>query len=443
MTADTFSSTLGILRMATGNDNNLWGDNFNNQIGAILERAIAGVATTTVTGGTLDLSSAGSNPPNAASQMVDHVQIFTGTLTSDQTVIVPAVVKSWLVINRTSGNFGLLFKTPTGATTSVPQLDQKLVINADGNGNLLRLDRFQIGEIFDYAGTAPPIGALECDGSAVSRTRYPELFLRIGSTWGDGDHVSTFNLPNLTDTGRFRRSRTASVPAGAYQSNDIASHGHAGSGLSGATDPAGSHNHGGSAVANATGVTVNNNTTGVLVQNHATGISVNNAATGISLVNNGSHSHSVSISDPGHANTLSYNAVTTAQTTGGLGTVVTSIVASGGNAGNVNTQTNISNLTGSNTTTVANGDHTHTVTEPNGGTGHNHGITEPNGGAGHNHAITDSGHSHAVSDPTHAHTINADGSHTHPLTGVSVNVAAFGGAETRPEAAVVISCIRV
>src|SRR3981189_1760409 len=106
MTADTHSATLGALQMGTGNDNNGWGDNFNGAILAVLEKAIAGVATRTVTGGTLDLSAAGANPPNAASQMLEHIQIFQGTLSSDQTIIVPAVTKSWLVINRTAGNFG-------------------------------------------------------------------------------------------------------------------------------------------------------------------------------------------------------------------------------------------------------------------------------------------------------------------------------------------------
>src|SRR5215471_11575330 len=114
MAADTFSPTLGILRMVTGNDNNIWGDNWNNAVGAVLEKAIAGQNTRSVTGGTLDLSAAASNPPNAASIVIEEQQIFTGTLTLDQTVILPNLPKRWLILNQTSGPFGLLFKTPGG-----------------------------------------------------------------------------------------------------------------------------------------------------------------------------------------------------------------------------------------------------------------------------------------------------------------------------------------
>ena len=38
---------------------------------------------------------------------------------------------------------------------------------------------------------------LICDGSAISRTTYSDLFLVVGTTWGVGDGSSTFNLPDL------------------------------------------------------------------------------------------------------------------------------------------------------------------------------------------------------------------------------------------------------
>jgi microcystin-dependent protein len=46
-----------------------------------------------------------------------------------------------------------------------------------------------------YAATAPA-GFLLCDGSAVSRTTYSALFSVIGVSWGGGDGVNTFNLPD-------------------------------------------------------------------------------------------------------------------------------------------------------------------------------------------------------------------------------------------------------
>jgi microcystin-dependent protein len=42
-----------------------------------------------------------------------------------------------------------------------------------------------------------------CDGSAVSRSTYANLFTAIGTGWGSGDGATTFNLPDLR--GRFLR----------------------------------------------------------------------------------------------------------------------------------------------------------------------------------------------------------------------------------------------
>ena len=53
------------------------------------------------------------------------------------------------------------------------------------------------GFIAPFAGSTAPAGWLVCDGSAVSRTTYAKLFAVIGTTYGEGDGNSTFNLPDL------------------------------------------------------------------------------------------------------------------------------------------------------------------------------------------------------------------------------------------------------
>lgn len=59
------------------------------------------------------------------------------------------------------------------------------------------LKTINVGEMRMYAGSTVPSGWLACDGSAVSRTTYAKLFNAIGTTWGDGDGSTTFNLPDL------------------------------------------------------------------------------------------------------------------------------------------------------------------------------------------------------------------------------------------------------
>lgn len=54
-----------------------------------------------------------------------------------------------------------------------------------------------VGSVFWLATQTAPEGYLICDGSAVSRTEYADLFAAIGTTFGTGDGSTTFALPNL------------------------------------------------------------------------------------------------------------------------------------------------------------------------------------------------------------------------------------------------------
>ena len=56
-----------------------------------------------------------------------------------------------------------------------------------------------------------PAGYLICDGAAVGRTTYPELFAAIGTSYGEGDGETTFNLPNLIDKTAWGSTTTGQV----------------------------------------------------------------------------------------------------------------------------------------------------------------------------------------------------------------------------------------
>ena len=73
----------------------------------------------------------------------------------------------------------------------------------------IHLDDF-VGFIQLYAGSAAPTGWLLCDGSEVSRVTYPKLFTLIGTTYGEGDGASTFNVPDLR--ARFPLGYAGSAP---------------------------------------------------------------------------------------------------------------------------------------------------------------------------------------------------------------------------------------
>lgn len=64
-------------------------------------------------------------------------------------------------------------------------------------------NQFLAGMIVLYGGTLATIGVGDladwalCNGAAVSRTTYADLFAKLGTAWGVGNGSTTFNLPDL------------------------------------------------------------------------------------------------------------------------------------------------------------------------------------------------------------------------------------------------------
>ena len=67
------------------------------------------------------------------------------------------------------------------------------------------IDGFQPGDLC-YSLRTEKEGWILCDGRAVSRTDYSNLFEAIGTQYGEGDGTTTFNVPNLS--GRFLQMDT-------------------------------------------------------------------------------------------------------------------------------------------------------------------------------------------------------------------------------------------
>lgn len=65
-----------------------------------------------------------------------------------------------------------------------------------------------IGSIEYFATATPPAGYLKADGAQVGRETYPDLFAAIGTTFGEGDGITTFNLPDLIE----RFAQGSSIP---------------------------------------------------------------------------------------------------------------------------------------------------------------------------------------------------------------------------------------
>ena len=85
-----------------------------------------------------------------------------------------------------------------GNANTATKLETSRTINGvafDGTKDII-VDSNPVGTIIAVAYTGVPEGYMHCNGAAVSRTTYANLFSKIGTTYGAGDGSTTFNLPN-------------------------------------------------------------------------------------------------------------------------------------------------------------------------------------------------------------------------------------------------------
>jgi microcystin-dependent protein len=262
---------------------------------------------------------------------------------------------------------------------------------------------FPTGMLVMWTGAVAPRNWLLCDGAAVSRTLYADLYNVIKTNYGAGDMRTTFNLPdlrtrvpvgfdaNLTDYNRLGLSNGASsinLVAG-----QLPPHVHLGT-----TNLSGDHTH-----------TVSTTSAGDHTHTGTTADAGSHTHT-VTSDTSGAHTHTASTATAGsHSHTWSK-----AWTDGGyVGTVWS--------AGAGSTLW-YSKKTGDQTVnTASGGGHSHTVTINNGGA-HSHTFTVAEAAA-HNHTVTlNSGGSH-----THTVTVAQAGAHTHAFTtgagpGASANI---------------------
>lgn len=84
---------------------------------------------------------------------------------------------------------------------------------------------------YPKSGSAPA-GWLVCDGTAVSRTTYSDLYDAIGTTFGVGDGSTTFNLPDAGDSfvmgagGTYSTADTGGADTVVLTTTTMAAHSH-------------------------------------------------------------------------------------------------------------------------------------------------------------------------------------------------------------------------
>lgn len=154
------------------------------------------------------------------------------------------------------------------------------------------------GAVLDYAGTTAPEGWLMCFGQSLLRSDYPNLFARIGTTFGAAD-ASHFSLPDYRGRVAAGRDDMGGVAAGRVTT--------AGAGIDGKT-------------LGSAGGAETHTLTAAQMPTH----------THANTLTDPGHNHA--ITDPGHGHNINYNNYGLSST-GGVGTGTPYVAAGWGVSG--------------------------------------------------------------------------------------------------------------
>lgn len=115
---------------------------------------------------------------------------------------ITAIQGDILNLQNTQATQGTDITALQGSVTSldsrVTQNETDIAANTAAIAAINPADNRFLGEIVTLAqNSAPSANWLACDGAAIDRTTYAALFAAIGTSYGAGDGVNTFNLPNF------------------------------------------------------------------------------------------------------------------------------------------------------------------------------------------------------------------------------------------------------
>ena len=126
--ASTYSQSLRIQLIGTGDQSGVWGTSTNTNLGTLIEQAITGVQTITLSGSTYTLTSFNGIVDEARNAALS----FVGSLSANCTVIAPAANKVYIVRNNTTGGQTVTMSVGAGSTVVVPN-GQTFIVYTDGS----------------------------------------------------------------------------------------------------------------------------------------------------------------------------------------------------------------------------------------------------------------------------------------------------------------------
>jgi hypothetical protein len=132
--ASTYTTRIGLEKQGDGENANTWGLKLNSNVIDLVDEAVAGYETIDLSSGAISLTDTDGVPNQARNFGLK----FTGALTADTTVTIPAKEKIYYIFNDTTENYTIYIKPAGGTAVSVVEAGRSMIAATDGsNINLL------------------------------------------------------------------------------------------------------------------------------------------------------------------------------------------------------------------------------------------------------------------------------------------------------------------
>ena len=342
--ASTYSTSLKLELIGDGEQSGIWGQTTNTNLGTLLEQAITGVVSITMTDANYTLT----NFNGVSDESRNAVLVVGGTNAAVRDVIAPLVEKLYVVKNSTVGGFAINIRAASGSSVSVPSgatvwvycdgtnfnaINTESVGNFEVNGNLTVTGNTN-AVAATYTGNVAALNISTANVTATGAGAFTGNVSAANFT-GAGLTITSINASNIS-AGTIANARTTAASAngastivardtnGSFAGNVVTATLFSGSGASLTSIPNSATT---AASANGASTIVARDSNGSFAANVGTFVSISGAVSG-----NGANLTNINASNIS-SGTIA-NARTTAATANGASTIVLRD-ANGSFAGNV------------------------------------------------------------------------------------------------------------
>jgi len=190
--ASTYSPSLRIELIGAGEQSGTWNTTTNGNLGTLIEQAISGVTSITMTDANYTLTAYNG----VSDQSRQAVIVVSGTNAAIRDIVAPLVNKTYLIKNNTSGGFDIRVRAATGASVSIPNGVTSIVYCDGTNFNL------GIAQTSVAAGTGISVGVVGATNTiSFGPITSAQLATALSDATGSGSAVfatsPTLVTPNL------------------------------------------------------------------------------------------------------------------------------------------------------------------------------------------------------------------------------------------------------